>query len=94
MSDMRAGPSALPSPGSWQFEFVREQTGIWIGKSPCMLPGRYKAKREKETSLRCSDLLGSEYLEKERRAGMCCFWELCYVLLLLEKTDQTLPGER
>lgn len=44
MSDMRAGPSALPSPGSWQFESVREQRGIWIVKSPCMLLGRNEAK--------------------------------------------------
>lgn len=44
MSDMRAGPSAPPSPGSWQFESVREQRGIWIGKSPCMFLGRNEAK--------------------------------------------------
>lgn len=84
MSDMRAGPSALPSPGSWQFESVREQRGIWIGKSPCMFLGRNEAKGAEGNILQVLRLLG-KWVFTEREEG----WS---VLLLGAKAGENGPS--
>lgn len=71
MSDMRAGPSAPCSPGSWQFESVIKQRGIWRGKSPCMLLGRNWAKGEEENILKAQTAWELSVYWKWR-AGACC----------------------
>lgn len=81
---MRAGPSALPSPGSWQLESVREQRGIWIGKSPCMLLGKKEAKGGEGSILQMLRPLGKRIFT-ERKKG----WS---VLLLGVKAGENRPS--